>query len=63
MNDTEKILSSILHEVRNGNLLSLSSVIAMQSFKEETNLEEIEQAYKTFAENLASEILRGIKNA
>jgi hypothetical protein len=58
----EKILNSILHQIRNGNLLSLSSAIVMQSFKDEVNLNEIEVAYKTFAENLESEILKGIQN-
>ena len=62
MLDNEKILNSILHQIRNGNLLSLSSAIVMQSFKDEVNLNEIEVAYKTFAENLESEILKGIQN-
>jgi hypothetical protein len=62
MLENEKILNSILHQIRNGNLLSLSSAIAMQSFKDEVDLNEIEVAYKTFAENLESEILKGIQD-
>ena len=59
----EKLLNSILHEVRNGNLLNLSAVIFCESMKENPNIEEIEKAYKKLAFNIEKEIKKGIENA
>jgi hypothetical protein len=62
MLQNEKLLNSILHEVRNGNLLNLSAVIFTESMKENPNIEEIEKAYKKLALNIEKEIKKGIEN-
>ena len=56
----EDLKNSILHEIRNGNLLILKAEILTSFFKGE-NVENIEQAYNKFALNLESEIILAIE--
>lgn len=57
------ILNCILHIIRNGNLLNLSASIVMADFEQnkEKAIKEIEKEYKNFAQNLESEIKKGIE--
>ena len=56
----EDLKNSILHEIRNGNLLILKAEILTSFFKGE-NINNIEQAYNKFALNLESEIILAIE--
>lgn len=58
--NTENLKNCLLHEIRNGFLLSLSAEIVIASFQGK-EVEEIENAYKKFAANLEGEILKGIE--
>lgn len=56
----EDLKNLLLHEIRNGLLLSLSAEITIRQMKS-NDVEEIETAYKNFALNLEKDIDKAIK--
>ena len=60
MKNKEDLKNSILHEIRNGNLLILKAEILTSFFKGE-NINNIEQAYNKFSLNLENEIILAIE--
>lgn len=56
----EDLKSLLLHEIRNGLLLTLSAEIVMRQM-ESNDVEKIEKAYKNFVTNLENEIDKAIK--
>ena len=57
----ENLKNSLLHEIRNGLLLTLKSEIIIASLQGK-EVENIETAFNSFALNLENEIDKAIKN-
>jgi hypothetical protein len=57
-----ELKNNLLHIIRNGNLLNLSSTIVISEFTQTENIliQEISKSYKNFALNLESEILKAL---
>lgn len=56
----ENLKNCILHEIRNGFLLSLCAEINIKSMQTD-DIKNIELAYKNFASNLENDIIKAIE--
>lgn len=61
-NQKKELKNNLLHIIRNGNLLCLSTTIVISEFTETENIliQEISKSYKNFALNLESEIIKAL---